>query len=46
MEPREVDDSAEEAIRPLVPSGVLRGIQDINNGNTASLDDLKDASKF
>jgi len=46
MEPREVDDSGEEAVRPVVPQGVLRGIEDIDAGNTASLEDLKDATKF
>lgn len=48
VEPREFDEeeSVERAVRPVVPEGVIRGIEDIESGNTAPLDDLKEASKF
>lgn len=31
---------------PQVPEGVLRGIEDIEEGNTASKDDIDEALKF
>jgi hypothetical protein len=40
----EVD--AEDGDRPKVPEGVLRGIEDLEEGRTASKEDLKDALKF
>lgn len=30
---------------PDLPEGVFRGIEDLENGDTASLEDLKDATK-
>jgi len=44
------DDGAEERAddvdAPLVPEGVLRGIEDIEEGNTASKEDLEALLNF
>jgi len=44
------DDGAEkrsdDGDDPLVPKGVLRGIEDIEEGNTASKEDLEELLKF
>lgn len=32
--------------RPLVPVGVLEGIENIKNGNTASTEDIESVLKF
>ena len=31
---------------PYVPEGVFKGIEDINTGNTASMNDLESVLKF
>lgn len=45
-----VDDAADEGSddgdEPLVPEGVLDGIDDIEDGNTASKEDLESLLKF
>ncbi|GAB7011262.1 MULTISPECIES: hypothetical protein [Haloferacaceae] len=37
---------AEEACEPRVPVGVLRGLRDLENGDTATKDDLESALNF
>lgn len=37
---------AEDGDRPEVPEGILRGIEDIAKGNTASKEDLKSILKY
>lgn len=37
---------AEDGDRPAVPEGVLRGIEDIIEGNTASKEDLEAVLKY
>jgi len=39
------DDSGED-VEPQIPFGVLRGIEDIGDGNTADKDDLESVLKF
>lgn len=47
-EPRDLGerDGGEPAVRRLVPEGVIRGIEDIAEGRTASAEDLADARKY
>jgi hypothetical protein len=46
----QIDDGAEEPAddgdAPLLPEGVLRGIEDIEEGNTASKEDLEALLNF
>lgn len=42
---RRVIDTGDDA-PPVVPAGVLQGIEDVKAGNTASKDDLKAAIDF
>lgn len=35
-----------EDVEPRIPFGVLRGIEDISEGNTADKDDLESVLKF
>ncbi|GAA0271331.1 hypothetical protein [Halobacterium noricense] len=37
---------AEDGGRPEVPEGILRGIEDIAEGNTASKEDLESVLKY
>ena len=50
MSPVPTDDGAEERTddgdAPLVPEGVLRGIEDIEEGNTTSKEELEALLKF
>ena len=36
-----MDDTSPTSDQPVVPKGVIRGIEDIKNGNTASLEEIK-----
>lgn len=40
------EDEAEDGHRPEVPEGVLRGIEDIEEGRTASKEDLESVLKY
>ncbi|QKY19670.1 hypothetical protein B4589_004480 [Halolamina sp. CBA1230] len=40
------EDDAEDGERPKVPEGVLRGIEDIAEGRTATKDDLESVLKY
>lgn len=40
------EDDAEDGDRPEVPEGVLRGIEDIAEGDTASKEDLESVLKY
>lgn len=40
------EDDAEDRERPEVPEGVLRGIEDISKGRTASKEDLESLLKY
>ena len=40
------EDDAEDGDRPEVPEGVLRGIDDLAEGDTASKEDVESALKF
>lgn len=40
------EDDAADGERPMVPEGVLRGIEDIDEGRTASKEDLEAALKY
>jgi hypothetical protein len=40
------EDGAEDGDRPEVPEGVLRGIEDIDEGRTASKEDLESVLKY
>lgn len=42
----DTEDSTDDGGDPLVPEGVLRGIEDIEEGNTASKEDLESVLKF
>lgn len=40
------EDDAEDGERPEVPEGVLRGIEDLDEGRTASKEDLESVLKY
>lgn len=40
------EDSSDDGDEPVVPEGVLEGINDIEDGNTASKEDLESLLKF
>ena len=40
------EDGVEDVDRPEVPEGVLRGIEDIAEGRTASKEDLQSVLKY
>ncbi|WP_179204615.1 hypothetical protein [Halobacterium hubeiense] len=40
------EDDAEDGERPKVPEGVVRGIEDIVEGRTASAEDLESLLKY
>jgi len=40
------EDDVEDGGRPEVPEGVLRGIEDIAEGRTASKEDIESVLKF
>jgi len=40
------EDGVEDGDRPEVPEGVLRGIEDIEEGRTASEEDLESVLKY
>jgi hypothetical protein len=40
------ESDSREHVEPRIPFGVLRGIEDIGDGNTADKDDLKSVLKF
>lgn len=42
----DTEDSTDEGEDPLVPEGVLRGIEDIEDEETASKEDLESTLKF
>jgi len=46
MSRHSADDDREDGDRPDVPEGVLRGIGDIAEGNTASKEDLESLLKY
>jgi len=48
LNPRNEDDRSdgEDGEDPLVPEGVLRGIEDVEEERTASKDDIKAILKF
>ena len=39
-------EDASDGEEPLVPEGVLRGIEDVEEGNTASKEDIESVLKF
>lgn len=40
------EDDAEDGDRPKVPEGVIRGIEDLDEGRTASKEDLESVLKY
>lgn len=40
------EDDAEDGDRPVIPEGVLRGISDLAEGDTASKEDLESALEY
>ena len=42
----DTEDSSDDGEDPLVPEGVLRGIEDIEEGETASKEDIESVLKF
>lgn len=40
------DERSDDGEDPVVPKGVLRGIEDVKEGDTASKADLEDILKF
>jgi len=39
------DTDDDEEVKPVVPEGVLKGIKDIEEGNTASWEEIKEVMK-